>query len=103
MYAVVRRGNRQYRVSPGETILVERLSTSEEKVEFSPLIIADGEKIKVGNPELPGAKVVARVLGEEKGDKVTVFKYKRKVRYRRRRGHRPIFTRLSIEEIEDGT
>ena len=83
---------------------MERLSAAVgEKVEFPPLIIADGEKVKVGNPEVSGAKVIAKVLGEEKGDKVTVFKYKSKVRYRRRRGYRPIFTRLSIEEIKDGT
>ena len=63
------------------------------------LLVADEEKVVVGRPVVEGARVVADVLGEEKGDKVIVFKYKPKVRYRRKRGYRQLYTRLAIKEI----
>ena len=63
------------------------------------LLIADKEKVTVGSPVIEGAKVVAEVLGEAKGDKIIVFKYKPKVRYRRKKGHRQLYTRLAIKEI----
>jgi large subunit ribosomal protein L21 len=63
------------------------------------LLIADGDKLTVGTPTVEGAKVVAEVLGEGKRDKIIVFKYKPKVRYRRKKGHRQIYTRLAIKEI----
>ena len=66
------------------------------------LLIADGDKMTVGTPGVSGAKVVATVLGEGKGRKVTAFKYKPKVRYRRKIGHRQIHTRLTIERIVQG-
>ena len=66
------------------------------------LLIADGEKVSVGRPWVEGAKVVATAIGEEKGKKVLVFKYKSKVRYRRKRGHRQLHTRLAIEQIVTG-
>ncbi len=63
------------------------------------LLVADGEKVTVGTPTVVGAKVIAEVLGEGKGKKVVVFKYKPKVRYRRKKGHRQMYTRLAIKEI----
>jgi len=63
------------------------------------LLVADQDKVQVGRPLVEGAKVVAEALGEEKGDKVRVFKYKPKVRYRRKKGHRQLYTRLAIKEI----
>ena len=63
------------------------------------LFIADQEKVQVGRPLVEGAKVVAEALGEERGDKVIVFKFKSKVRYRRKKGHRQLYTRLAIKEI----
>ena len=63
------------------------------------LLIADQEKVQVGRPLVEGAKVVAEALGEEKGDKVIVFKYKPKVRYRRKKGHSQLYTRLAIKDI----
>jgi len=63
------------------------------------LFIGDDESRLIGNPIIEGARVIATCLGEAKGDKVTVFKYKSKVRYRRKTGHRQIYTRLSINEI----
>ena len=66
------------------------------------LLVADQEKVLVGRPVVEGAKVVAEALGEEKGDKVIVFKYKPKVRYRRKKGHRQIHTNLAIRDIQLG-
>jgi len=80
---------------------VERLSVEEGgEVELDRvLLIADQEKVQVGRPLVEGAKVVAEALGEGKGNKVIVFKYKPKVRYRRKKGHRQLYTRLAIKEI----
>ena len=63
------------------------------------LLVADQEKVQVGRPLVEGAKVVAEALGEGKGNKVIVFKYKPKVRYRRKKGHRQLYTRLAIKDI----
>ena len=64
--------------------------------------MADGEKIQVGQPTVEGAKVVAEALKEDKSDKVIVFKYKPKVRYRRKKGHRQLYTQLAIRQIVTG-
>ena len=98
---IVSTGGKQYKVSPGETIEVERLPAAEgSTIELDKvLLIADGKKLTVGTPTVEGAKVVAEVLGEGKRDKIIVFKYKPKVRYRRKKGHRQIYTRLAIKEI----
>lgn len=63
------------------------------------LLVADEGKVLVGRPTVEGAKVVAEALGEEKGDKIIIFKYKPKVRYRRKRGYRQLYTQLAIKEI----
>jgi large subunit ribosomal protein L21 len=101
IYAIVETGGKQYKVAPKLTIEVERLSIAEgDKVELEKvLFIGDCENPLVGNPTIEGAKVTATSLGEVKGDKVMVFKYKPKVRYRRKKGHRQIYTKLSIDEI----
>ena len=80
---------------------VDRLGAAEgEEVELSRvLFIANGEDTIVGSPTIDGAKVIATCLGERKGDKVIVFKYKPKVRYRRKKGHRQLHTTLEIKEI----
>jgi len=98
---IVLTGGKQYKVSPGETIEVERLPAAEgSTIELDKvLLIADGNKLTVGTPTVEGAKVVAEVLGEGKRDKIIVFKYKPKVRYRKKTGHRQIYTRLAIKEI----
>jgi large subunit ribosomal protein L21 len=88
-------------VSEGETIDIERLAVEEggrvklDKV----LLIADGDKVTVGKPYVEGARVMATVKKNGKGDKVIVFKYKAKVRYRRKNGHRQLFTSVSIDKI----
>ena len=101
IYAVIETGGKQYKVSPGQTIDVERLEVAEGKtVKLDRvLLIGDDKKVTVGTPVVDGAQVVATSKGEGKGDKVIVFKYKPKVRYRKKTGHRQLYTRLVIDEI----
>jgi len=100
-YAIVQTGGKQYKVSSGETIDVAYLPAAEgSAIELDQvLLVADGERVRVGTPTVEGAKVIAEVLGDGKGKKIIVFKYKPKVRYRRMKGHRQLYTRLAIKEI----
>lgn len=96
-------GGKQYRVSPGQTIEVEKLPVQGDTVELDRVcLVADGDKVTVGKPTVAGAKVIASVVEEGRGDKVLVFKYKPKTRYRRKKGHRQPYTRLAIKEIVVG-
>lgn len=101
IYAIIETGGKQYKVAPGQTVDVERLNVAEgDTVELDKvMLIADGDNVTVGKPTIPGAKVTATAKGEGKGDKVIVFKYKPKVRYHRKTGHRQLYTRLSIDKI----
>ena len=101
IYAVIETGGKQYRVTPGQVIQVERLPVEEgSQVKLDRvLLVADQDKVQVGRPVVEGATVMAEALGEEKGGKVIVFKYKPKVRYRRKKGHRQIYTNLAIKDI----
>ena len=101
MYAVVETSGKQYKVSAGEIIDVDKLSLEVgEKIELDRvLLVADGEDVRVGQPIIEGAKVVATVTAHGKGPKIIVFKYRPKQRYRRKRGHRQAYTRLMIDEI----
>ena len=101
MYAVVETGGKQYTVAPGQIVQVERLLLDKgNQIELDKvLLVSDGEEKLIGKPLVKGAKVLAESLGEEKDDKVIVFKYKPKVRYRRKKGHRHLYTRLAIKEI----
>ena len=101
IYAVVQTGGKQYRVSSGETIDVEHIQAKEgDSVELDQvLLVAEGKKVSVGTPIVEGAKVIAEVVGDGKGEKTIVFKYKSKVHYRKKRGHRQPYTRLAIKEI----
>lgn len=101
MYAIVESGGKQYRVAEGEVIDVEKLSVPEgEKVSLDRvLMVADGGDVRVGTPLVEGARVEATVLDHGKGRKIRIFKYKPKIRYRRRAGHRQQYTRLRIERI----
>ena len=103
IYAIIETGGKQYKVSPGQTIDVERLGIAEgDTVEMERvLLIADGDRLTVGKPIIQGAKVVATSKGEGKGKKIVVFKYKPKVRYRKKTGHRQLYTRLTIEKISE--
>jgi large subunit ribosomal protein L21 len=103
IYAVVETGGKQYKVSTGQTIEVEKLAAGGDTVELDQVyLVADGDKVTVGKPTIPGAKVIADVVSEGKGKKVIVYKFKAKVRYRRKRGHRQPYTRLAIKEIVVG-
>lgn len=101
MIAVIKTGGKQYVVEEGQTLDVEKLDMEAgAKIEFDAMLLAkeDGSDVKVGTPST-GAKVSASVLEQGRGDKVSVIKYKRKVRYRRNVGHRQPFTKIKIEKI----
>lgn len=101
MYAVIASGGKQYRVQPGETLRVEKLEVEQGKnIEFTDiLMIADGENVKVGTPHLEGAKVIAEVMGNVMGDKLLIYKFRRRKGYRRKTGHRQQYTAVKIVEI----
>ncbi|UCC85831.1 MAG: 50S ribosomal protein L21 [Anaerolineales bacterium] len=101
MYAVIETGGKQYRVSEGDAINVEKLPYEVgDKVEFERVLFISGKKgATVGQPVVEGAKVVARVEAVGRAPKIEVWKYRPKQRYRRRQGHRQTYTRLRIEEI----
>jgi large subunit ribosomal protein L21 len=101
MYAVVESGGKQYKVEPGGTLQVELLAVEVgATVELERvLLVGDGDALEVGRPTVAGARVVAEVVSQDKADKIVVFRYKRKVRYRRKTGHRQRLTRLLVKEI----
>ena len=101
IYAIIETGGKQYKVTPGQAIAVERLDVAEgNTIDLDRvLLIADGDRVTVGTPTIKGAKVVATSEGEGKDKKIIVFKYKPKVRYRKKTGHRQIYTRLTIDKI----
>ncbi|OGW50992.1 MAG: 50S ribosomal protein L21 [Nitrospirae bacterium RBG_19FT_COMBO_42_15] len=100
MYAVLETGGKQYKVSQGDVISVEKLSAKPgEKVELNKVLMIGGEKTVIGNPLVKSAKVIGEVVGEGRGDKIIVFKMKRRKNYRRTNGHRQAFTSLKITEI----
>lgn len=101
MYAVVSSGGKQYRVEAGSTLTLERLD-GEPGASFTfdrVLLIGDGDEVTVGTPVVAGASVSATVLGEALGPKLVIFKFKQKVKYRRRTGHRQHLTRVRVDEI----
>ena len=100
MYAVIETGGKQYRVQKGERLRIEKLEAeSGAKVSFPVLLVADGTQVQVGKPHIAGAAVIGTVHGEEKGEKLTVFKYRRRKGYRRKTGHRQQYTSVLIDEI----
>jgi large subunit ribosomal protein L21 len=101
MYAIVETGGQQHKVEAGQKVDVAYMDLDQGKdIELSRvLMVADGKDTLIGTPTVDGAKVIATSLGELKGDKVIVFKYKSKTRYRRKTGHRQLYTRLQIKEI----
>ena len=103
-YAIVETGGRQYTVHPGDTLKVEKLPLAEEEtLELDRvLLVAKDGAVKVGRPLVEGALVKAQVVAQGKAPKVTVFKFKNKIRYKRKRGHRQPYTELKVTEIVDG-
>lgn len=104
MYAVVRTGSKQIRVQPGDVVSVERLAGEPgTHVELREVLLLGGESgasIRVGTPLIEGAVVRATVRGETQGDKIRIFKYRRRKRYRLRKGHRQKYTKIQIDSIE---
>src|SRR5712664_2534511 len=102
MYAIVETGGKQYRVTPGDTVAVERLTGEPgETLDLDRvlLVAGNGDQARVGSPGVEGAVVRAEVVEHIRGEKIIVFRYKSKVRYRRKTGHRQSLTRLRITDI----
>ena len=101
MYAVIRSGGKQYRVTPGEKLKVETLpaDVGAEVVLDQVLMIGEGESVRLGQPILAGATVKAIVVGHGRGEKVTIFKMRRRKHYQKHQGHRQNYTELKIDSI----
>lgn len=98
MYAVIRTGGKQYRVAPGDTLKIESTEHKDGNVEFNDVLAVSREEGKFVS-DLTGARVTATVVGEGRGDKVLVFKLKRKKQYKKLQGHRQDFLQVKINEI----
>ena len=101
MFAVLNTGGKQYKVSQGDWIEVEKLdsNTGDTITLDQVLMVGEGEKVEVGSPYVSGCKVTGEVMEQGKGSKIIVFKKKRRKNYRRKNGHRQLFTQLKIIEI----
>ena len=99
MYAVIRTGGKQYRVQPGDTLRVETTAHENGALEFADVLAVSGEQGQF-EQELGGAKVLASVVGEGRGEKILVFKLKRKKQYKKMQGHRQNYVEVRINEIQ---
>ena len=100
MYAIIATGGKQYKVSEGDVIKVEKLGVAAgEKYKFDQVLAVGGDSLTVGTPTVAGATVTASVIGDGKGKKVIVYKYKRKSGYHKKNGHRQQYTEVKIEKI----
>ena len=101
MYAIMRTGGKQYKVSPGDTIRVEKITGQNgDTVELTDVLLyAEGENILAGKPVLSNVKIVGEILGQRRAKKIIIFKMKRRKGYAKRQGHRQSFTSLKIKEI----
>lgn len=97
--AVIATGGKQYIVTEGETLEVERIKGEDKKLSFTPLLVIDGDKVSVGTPEVAAATVTAKIVEESKADKVTSIRYKSKKRVHKVHGHRQIQTSITIDKI----
>ncbi len=104
MYAVIKSGGKQYRVSQGDTLRVEKLAAEAgSSVDIdSVLMVADGDQVTVGTPYVEGGKVTATVKGHGRSDKILIVKFRRRKHYRRQMGHRQDYTELQITGIGAG-
>ncbi|MBQ9721663.1 MAG: 50S ribosomal protein L21 [Oscillospiraceae bacterium] len=100
MYAVIATGGKQYRVKEGDVLCIEKIDAEVDSVvSFDVLLLGEGDEVKVGAPTVAGAKVEAKVLGQVKGEKIVVYKYKSKKTYHRKQGHRQPYTKVEITSI----
>jgi len=104
MLAILEKGGKQYMVREGDEIEVEKIEAENgSQVELNKVLLISDENVhKAGNPYVEGAKVIGRVVGQEKGKKIIVFKFKRRKGYRKKQGHRQYITRIKIEKIIGG-
>lgn len=101
MYAIIKTGGKQYVVEEGKVISIEKLDVEEgAEVTFDEVLLVSGDDVKIGQPNVAGAKVTGKVLEQGKERKIRIFKYKAKSNCRRRQGHRQPFTKVKIEKIE---
>jgi large subunit ribosomal protein L21 len=102
MYAVIRTGGKQYRVAAGDILEVEKLdgNVGDSVTLDDVLMIVDEDDVKIGQPQVEGANVTAKITGQYRGEKIRVFRYSPKKRIRVRRGHRQYLTRLQIESVQ---
>ena len=102
MFAVIRTGGKQYLVSPGDKIKIEKLEKEEGKeVTFTDVLLVEkSNKLEIGTPKVKGAKVVGKILKQDKAKKIIILKYKPKTRYKKKTGHRQPFTEVEILKIE---
>ena len=103
MYAVIRTGGKQYRVAPGESIRVEKLPGDVgAQLQFEPLLVGQGDSVKIGRPVVSGASVTVEIEAHGRGRKIIVFKLRRRKNYRRKQGHRQAYTQLRVKSIQGG-
>jgi large subunit ribosomal protein L21 len=102
MYAVIQTGGKQYKVAPGDVLKVEKLEAKKgDTIEIKEVfMISDGDKMSVGKPTLESAMVTAEVMGDVKGEKILIFKHRRRKGYRRTNGHRQNYTTLKVKDIK---
>ena len=100
MYAIITAGNKQYRVSQGDVIYIDKVNQENDStVTFDVLLVENEGEVKVGNPTVAGAKVEGKVIAQVKGEKIKIYKYKSKKNYHRRAGHRQPYTKVEITAI----
>ena len=100
MYAVIKTGGKQYRVSEGQKLRVEKLPGSAgDKITFGEVLLVSGDTPTIGQPLIKGASVAAEITAQARGEKLIVFKFKRRKNFRRKNGHRQLYTELKITGI----
>ena len=101
MYAIIRAGGKQAKVQEGDVLDVERIKHPDKDITFRPLLVVRDDGTVISAPDqLAAAKVTAAVLGESRGEKIDIFKYKNKTGYRRHQGHRQTYTRIQVTKID---
>jgi len=102
MFAIIQTGGKQYKVSPGQKLKIEKIE-GENNVNLifdKVLLVNNGKEIKIGAPYVPGAEVEAKILKQRRHKKKIIFKYHSKTRYRKKKGHRQEFTEVQVTDIK---
>ena len=100
MYAIIATGGKQYRVSEGDVIYIEKIDAQvDSTVSFDVLLMGNDGDVKIGTPVVEGVKVEGKVVGQIRGEKIVVYKYKSKKNYRRKQGHRQPYTKVEITAV----